>query len=222
MKKSFFTFLIMAFLSKFTISQRTELAINYAYLYNPNYRYFQDVFTFSRPWLSEQMNFLQHGISGDIRYSFDEESKIPFSVALHSDYFHLKSSGYDLPSLDLVVLAPECDWTFKLKGSFTFRTGIGILGSAMKRDFPNEQSVLDNERRFAYGLGVSIKTGIVRTFLKDHLVAGVYLRTIPMWYAPDAEVLFNDTKGLLSGPISYAFTPSVGMAYSIYHSKPKN
>jgi hypothetical protein len=222
MKKSFFTFLIMAFLSKFTISQRTELAINYAYLYNPNYRYFQDVFTFSRPWLSEQMNFLQHGISGDIRYSFDEESKIPFSVALHSDYFHLKSSGYDLPSLDLVVLAPECDWTFKLKGSFTFRTGIGILGSAMKRDFPNEPTVLDNERRFACGLGVSIRTGIVRTFLKDHMLIGVYLRTIPMWYAPDAEVLFNDTKGLLSSPISYAIIPSVGLAYSIYHSKPKN
>lgn len=193
-------------------SQKSTISIGVNQYVNPSFRYMQQVFCFARPWLPQTPNYLQYGLHLSYQNQL-RDSNTNFSWRLTTRIYIQKASVQALPSYQMYTIDPNLCYKLSSKHRFQLQVGVGLTLMGMKRNQYEKTTVLDSEFETAYGVGIDINTRLTKEIKTTGFNVYVEVNAQPLTYFRDAEVLFNDTKGLYGNTFTQAILSSAGICW---------
>lgn len=217
MKRPLFT-MAFALMACATVAQEHHLATGYRYLLAPNWDRMVRTYNVSRPFLDEAQPLLQSGFGIGYARFFKGDRRIRSGVAIGYDRFtsHAEATGLEsrirLHQLRIAYTArilPK-----DLESPWQLEAGVSLLGNHLSR-LVNDAPIADEELRpRSLGLGADLNLLVGRRVpWGEHrwLVPYIALHMAPYVYHPTAEVVMNQTRGLVAGDGTFMSMIGVGM-----------
>jgi hypothetical protein len=199
-------------------AQEHHFDLGYRYLYAPAWDRMVRTYNLSRPFLDAQQALLQHGIGVGYARSFAGERRIRSGVAIGYDRFisHAEATGLEsrirLHQLRIAYTArilPK-----DLESPWQLEAGVGLFGNHLSR-LVNNAPIADEELRpRSLGLGADLNLLVGRRFpWGEHrwVVPYIALHMAPYVHQPTAEVVLNQTRGLVAGNGTFMLMASAGL-----------
>ncbi|MCC6370928.1 MAG: hypothetical protein IT236_07990 [Bacteroidia bacterium] len=200
-------------------AQSFETGLSYNYLYAGQWDNLIQTYNFARPFLVEKQPLLKHGAQVYLAYRFKSEKRISHGIQLSYSYFRssAENAGFTntlgFSALNVgYILHYENETLLKRVYAELI---VAATGGRMQRRINNAPFEYDQKRAKALGIG-----GNVGTKLGYHLKINeavrlspfVLLSYTPYFYAPDAEVLINQTRGLVAEDWTGMLNAQFGLA----------
>lgn len=217
MKRPLFT-MAFALMACATAAQEHHFATGYRYLLAPNWDRMVRTYNFSRPFLDEAQPLLQLGFGIGYARFFKGERRIRSGVAVGYDRFISYADATGLESrirLHQLRIAYTARILPKdLESPWQLEAGVGLFGNHLSR-LVNNAPIADEELRpRSLGLGAELNLLVGRRFpWGEHrwLVPYIALHMAPYVHQPTAEMVLNQTRGLVAGNGTFMLMASAGL-----------
>ena len=203
-------------------AQEHHFDLGYRYLYAPAWDRMVQTYTFSRPFLDDTQPLLQHGFGAGYARTFSSERRIRSGVAMGYDRFISQAEATGLESrIRLHQLRISYTVRFlqkKLESPWQLEAGVGMIGHHLSR-LVNDAPIADEEQRprsLSVGADVNVLVGRRFTWGAERwIVPYVALNVAPYVYQPTAEVVLNQTRGLVAGNGTFLLLVQAGMRLTL-------
>lgn len=201
-----------------TTAQEHHVDLGYRHLYASQWDRMVQTYNAGRPFLDELQPVLQHGIGMGYATFFTGESRLRSGVAIGYDRFisHAEATGLESRirlhqlriayTLRILPKALESPWQVE--------AGVGLFGNHLLR-LVNEAPIEDEDLRpRSLGIGADLNVLLGRRlpwgearWIVPYLSANV----APYVYQPTAEVVLNQTRGLVAGDGTFMLVIGAGV-----------
>jgi hypothetical protein len=204
-----------------TLAQEDHFALHYAYIWSPRLDRSIQTYNATRPFLGNAQPLLQHGIGCEYGHLFPGARTFRSGIGVTYGFFTSKATNEGFKNtFNLNLLA--VDYTLRYTHGDQWRRlalegSVGLLGTGLFRRVNEAPLDEDGLRIKAYGFGAQV--GIRSTFLLHQGVRARWsayggVRFCPYLWNPNAEVVLNQTKGLVGEPWTTATQGELGIRYS--------
>lgn len=209
---------LFGFTCALTHAQEHSFSLGYRYLYAPAWDRMVQTYNFARPFLDEPQPLLQDGIGLGFTRTFVGTRRIRSGIALGYGRFVSQAEATGLESrirLHQLRIAYTARWVPKDPESlWQLETGVGLFGNHLSR-LVNDAPIADEELRpRSMGIGADIQLLVGRRFAwgaSRWIVPYLAVNIAPYVHQPTAEVIINQTRGLVAGNGTFMLTGSVGL-----------
>lgn len=209
---------LFSFTYALTHAQEHSFDLGYRYLYAPTWDRMVRTYNFARPFLDEPQPLLQHGIGVGYTRSFAGTKRLRSGIALAYGRFisHAEATGLESRArLHQVRIAYTARWVPKDPESpWQLETGVGLFGNHLSRlvnGAPIEDGTL---RPRSLGIGADIQLLMGRRFALGEgrwIVPYIAADLAPYVHQPMAEVVLNQTRGLVAGNGTFMLNANAGL-----------
>lgn len=196
-----------------TQNKLTRYAISgaYSYLYNPKWRMAEHTFVAARPWIADSIGHLSQGFRIGLDAKLAKQAQT--NLGIYASYFMRNCPNSNLPSLHLFVIEPRYAYCIQTRSHSRFYATLSLPLYAMNRWFHEQSTTLESGYDHAFGFGIQTSFHLEVPLKNSAWCPYFELQACPLQYFPDAEVLFNDTKGLLFRKTTAQISGSFGLRY---------
>ena len=214
-------FLIISFsaICSCTFSQSWKVYLGMDDVYCPRWDQAIQTYNFTRPWLSEKQPLMQYGAYSKIEHVFNSQSETTWKKSLYLNYSINSSVAENTNFINRLIVqtvTPGVGFTHGLSrkvNQLNVTICTGLLLSALKRTINDSAIVLENEWSTSFGIGVQTEMIVKYDFHLAKKMISPFLNFgfTPYLFQPDAEVMLNETKGLISKPNYILVNASAGV-----------
>ena len=201
-----------------THAQEHQVDVGYRYLYAPRWDRIVQTYNVSRPFLDELQPLLQHGIGMGYAYFFPGERRLRSGLSIGYDRFisHADASGLE-SRIRLHQL--RVGYTARIlpqdrESPWQVEVGVSVLGNHLSR-LVNDATIEDDELRpRSLGIGAHLNVLLGRRFAWGEtrwILPYVSANVAPYVYHPTAEVVLNQTQGLVAGDGAFMLMVGAGV-----------
>jgi len=200
-------------------TQEIKGAISYKYLYAKQWDKAIQTYNFSRPFMTELQPLIQHGVNASLSYTFKTSKKLKQGIQLSYSKFRSSAENVELDNtLNLHLLNPgyllHYDIQENAQGLYTDIILSASL-SGLFRKVNGEKIEFDETKAKSFGIGGDLNWVLGYTLpLKNKMDLSPYisLAYTPYHFAPNHEVLINQTKTLASRSWTRILTAQIGLS----------
>ena len=201
-----------------TLAQEHHVDVGYRYLFAPRWDRMVQTYNVSRPFLDELQPLLQHGIGMGYACFFPGERRFRSGLSIGYDRFisHADASGLK-SRIRLHQL--RVGYTARIlpqdrESPWQVEVGASVLGNHLSRQV-NDAPIEDDElRQRSLGIGADLNAQLGRRFPWGGtrlIMPYVAAHIAPYVYQPTAEVVLNQTRGLVAGDGTFMLMIGAGV-----------
>jgi hypothetical protein len=203
-------------------AQEHSFHLGYRYLFAPQWDRMVQTYNFSRPFLDAHQGLLQHGIGGGYARTFTGESRIRYGVTIGYDRFISQADATGLESrirLHQLRIAYTARILPKdLESPWLLEAGVGLVGSHLSRLVNNAPIEDEDLKPRSMGIGADLNVLVGRGLPwgdQRWVVPYIAVHMAPYVFQPTAEVVLNQTRGLVAGNGTFMLMASAGLRLRI-------
>lgn len=208
------------FCSRASFAQEFKFDVSYQYLYAKQWDKVIQGYNFSRPSIANQQSLLNHGFNTSLSYIFTSQKNLKHGINLGYAYFGSSADNRNFQNklnLHFINLAylMHLENEAKMKGLY-FDLIFGVKASGLFRNLNGEDFLYDDIWSKAFGIGadLGLKMGYKIQLKSGHALAPFVAFTFsPAFYAPNTEVVINQTRTLLSKNYTGVLNSQLGVVY---------
>jgi hypothetical protein len=207
-------------------SQEWKIEVGYNYLYANQWDKYIQTYNFSRPFLTTKQPLLQNGWCASLSHLFSGQKNIQQGIQVSYSYFssYAKEDHFS-NRLTLHFIQAGYFLHFRNKRKWKdFYSEImgGVRTSGLFRKSSSTPSDEEEIPLHAMGIGgeISYKIGYTLQVKKKYSIAPFLLIGFtPFIYAPNSEVILNQTQNLWSNQWNYLLNIQTGLSLSLKKSR---
>jgi hypothetical protein len=199
-------------------AQEHGFDLGYRYLFAPRWDRMVQTYNFARPFIDELQPLLQHGMGIGYARSFSGSKRLRSGIALGYARFisHAEATGLE-SRIRLHQLRLACTARIlpkDLESPWQVEAGVGIIGHHLSRLVNGALFEDEDLRPRSLGIGADLQLLVGRRFAWGDarwMVPYVAVNVAPYVLQPTAEVVINQTRGLVAGDGTFLLMGSAGV-----------